>query len=72
MNEKIITRLKKGEINDYVLNGNSIWIDVENLTLYIHKTDEGVVVDIYPKKTDLLDSEIIASTYAFFNEGSVK
>src|SRR5665213_3272173 len=26
-----------GEVNDYVLRGRSAWIDVDNLTVYIHR-----------------------------------
>ena len=67
---KTLVPLKGGEINDFVLKDNSCWIDVDNLTVYIHKTDEGVIVDIYGKKDGktLADEGPISSTYAFFNE----
>jgi len=59
--------MKKLPSDDYVMTENSIWVTVENLSVYIHKTDEGVVVDIYPVGQEMDNS--IVSTYAFFNEG---
>jgi len=54
--------------SDYTLPSeqNSVWITVENLSVYVHKTDEGVVVDILPRGDEM--SESIASTYAFWTE----
>ncbi len=46
-----------------------LWITVENLSVHIVQTDEGVVVDIYPLNHE--DEEPVATTYAFFNEGIV-
>jgi hypothetical protein len=45
--------------NDYVLKGRSCWIKVENVAIYIRRTDEAVLVELYPngdEGTDELDS----------------
>lgn len=54
---------------DYVLNEGhrGFWITIGNLSVHPVKTDEGVVVDIYPKGDE--GSDPIASTYAFDLEG---
>lgn len=54
------------ETGDYVANlakNESLWLTVGNASLYIKRTDEGVVVDIYGKGRE--DGESVASTYAF-------
>lgn len=57
------TSLQEG---DYVLEGESCWITAKSMSVRLKKTDEGVVVDIYPlgRETD----DAIASTYAFDSE----
>jgi len=53
-------------ISDYILKDESCWITVEDLSVYIQNTEDGVAVDIYP-----LDDETsypLASTYAEFSE----
>lgn len=45
----------------------SVWVTVNNLSVYIKRTDEGVVVDIFPLNRE--DGESLASTYAFDSEG---
>ena len=40
---------------------------METLSVYIHKTDEGVVVDVYPKNEETDDP--IGSTWVLFSEG---
>lgn len=54
--------------NDYVLDegARSVWITVDNISVYIHRTDEGVVVDLYALGVE--DDECLGSTYAFNNE----
>jgi hypothetical protein len=64
--------IKPGEENtlpdgDYVLDAGAGWFAVQNLSIRIHETDEGVVVDIYRRGAE--GEPAIASTYAFFNEG---
>lgn len=55
---------KYGE--DYVLTGNSAWVTVGGISVYIKKTDEGVVVDLYERNSEMEDP--LGSTYAFNNE----
>lgn len=56
------------EENDYVLEGKAAWITVGNISVYIHKTDEGVVADMYAKHCEEMDDALLATTYAFFAE----
>ena len=53
---------------DYTLRQTekSVWISVNNLSVYIKREDEGVVVDIYLKGCE--DEQPIASTYGFFHD----
>lgn len=52
--------------SDYILESDSCWITVKNMSVHIVKTDEGVVVDIYPLGSE--DGEAITSTYAYDGE----
>jgi hypothetical protein len=45
---------------------NHVWIIVDNLKVYIRRTDMGVTVDLYP--TEGNTDECLAGTYAFFSE----
>lgn len=45
------------------------WIRVNNLDVHLRRTDEGVVVDLYPG--DQPDVESLASTYAHFSEAEI-
>lgn len=54
------------ENTDFTLRDRSCWITVDSIAVYIHKTDEGVVVDLYPNGGEML--EPLAGTYAFFQE----
>lgn len=60
------------EDNDYTLPAEqkSVWLSVEAFSVYVHKTDEGVVVDIFPLGDEMVDP--IASTYAFWSESDVE
>jgi len=52
---------------DYVLADGSGWFDVKGFTVYIHTTDNGVVVEIFDAK-ELRDGDIdavVSSCYAF-------
>lgn len=53
---------------EYVLDPShaSCWITIQNISVYVRRTDEGVCVDLYPlnQETD----EAIGSTYALFQE----
>ena len=55
---------------DYTLHpdATSCWITVNNISVYLKRTDEGVVVDLYPKGREF-GGELIASTWALDNEG---
>lgn len=61
--------LKYNGDSDYTLdqNSDSVWITVKGFSVYIKKTDEGVVCDIFEKgKESSYDS--LASTYVFDSE----
>lgn len=45
---------------------DSTWITVKDFSVYIKKTDEGVVVDIYALGYE--DCEALTSTYAYDSE----
>ena len=49
---------------------NSAWITVETLSVYICKTDEGVLVDIYPRYEE--DGEALTSCWALFADGNIE
>lgn len=49
-----------------MLVGRNAWVGVRNLSVDIHRTDEGVVVDIFRKGEE--NGDPIASTYAYFGE----
>ena len=54
--------------DDYVLPPErpSVWITVDRFSVYVRRTDEGVVVDIYQKDREMEDA--VAGTYAFTHE----
>jgi hypothetical protein len=67
MNE--VLSLDTPEGSDYTLHpdAQSCWVTVDNVAVYIKRTDEGVVVDLYPNGYEAqIDS--IAGTYVFFQE----
>ena len=51
--------------NDYRLEGSSAWISVDELSVYVHRTSEGVTVDIYPRRNEA-DDPALASCEAGF------
>lgn len=59
--------IAEGE-NDYAMHesATSCWITVNNISVYIVRTDEGVVVDLHKANGEMEDA--IASTYAFFSD----
>lgn len=63
-----ITQKSEHEFQVNSLKRNeAVWLQVENFDLYIKRTDEGIVVDIY----DFYEKErekVLASTYVFDNE----
>lgn len=54
---------------DYTLAGDQAWVTVKELSVRIKKTDEGVLVDIYPRGNEEADS--ISSAFAFDSEADV-
>lgn len=54
------------DCSDYILNQNSCWITVNNLSLYIMQTGNGVAIDIYVLHREMEDP--IATTWAPFTE----
>ena len=56
------------EDKDYELPAGqtSVWVGVDGFSVYIQRTDEGVVVDIYAKAREM--DEAIASTWAHVND----
>lgn len=55
-------------VTDYELEkeATSCWITVDNISVYVIRTDEGVVVDLYAKGCEMESS--LGSTYAFNSE----
>ena len=58
--------LSKNSSTEYSLVEQSVWITVDNISVYVRRTDEGVVVDLYPLGEEATES--LASCYAYFNE----
>lgn len=56
------------ETSDYEMSpkATSIWVGLKDFSVYIVRTDEGVVVDIFARGCE--DDECLASTYAFDQE----
>lgn len=54
---------------EYVLaeGHEAVWVTVDNLSAHLRRTDEGLSMSIYPLGQK--DSESLAETFAFFNEG---
>jgi len=54
--------------NDYILNNEHdyVWITVKNISIYLKRTDEGVVIDLFPILRE--GEDCIATTFAFFAE----
>ena len=54
--------------SDYTLKPGetSVWITVDNISVYVRRTDEGVIVDLYPHFGEMYTE--LGSTYAFFSE----
>ena len=55
--------LQHKEENDYVLKDGviSCWITVDNLSVYVHRADEGVVADIFAHGSEM--TEPLGSTW---------
>ncbi len=66
-----VAALRQTADTEYILNPefSSCWITVQNISVYICCTDEGVSIDLYPLNHET--EEAIASTYASFNEANL-
>lgn len=64
-----VLRLEGDGESDYVLeeNAESVWITVNDISVYVKRTDEGVAVDLYPLNDEASDPPL-ASTWALFSE----
>ena len=51
---------------DYLLSEGKAWIEVGPFAVRIQKTDEGIVVDVYPNGAE--DAQSIVSCYAYDEE----
>ena len=51
---------------DYTLDGNSVWITVDTVSVYIRRQEEGVSVCLYP--TGREDEDAIGETYVAYDE----
>jgi hypothetical protein len=51
--------------NDYRLEGRSAWISVDGLSVYVHRTSEGVAVGIYPRNNEADDPALASCEAAF-------
>lgn len=60
--------LKAESSYDYILQKDepSVWITVDNVSVYVRRNDEGVSVDLYPKGDEMSDS--LAGTFITFEE----
>lgn len=60
--------LRHDGCNDYTMLAveNSAWITINNISVYLRRTDEGVAVALYPRGREL-DDEIVG-TWALFSE----
>lgn len=61
--------LKADSSNEFEFKGprnSSIWISVENISVYVKRADEGVIVDLYAKGGEADSS--LAGTYLEYNE----
>jgi len=55
---------------DYRLNNDysSFWVTIENISIHVFKTDEGVVADLYPAGYE--NDEAAAGTWLTFAEAA--
>lgn len=56
--------------NSFVMqeDAETVNIRVDNLNVYVKRTDEGVAVAIWGTRAPDCDVEPVATTYAFFND----
>ena len=57
---------------DYLLNPehDSVWITIDNISVYLRRHDWGVCVDLYPTEQKVADS--FGSTWLSFDEARIE
>ena len=65
---ELIKELELEEEMDYIVpeKTNSVWITIDNISVHLIRTDEGVVCDMYPLHHETDDT--IACTWVTFAE----
>ena len=51
--------------------GNYLWVTVNNISVRLTRTEEGVICEMYPLE-DEADGELLATTYAFFKDAKME
>lgn len=63
-----IKRVKRIPNGEYEMTGDTVWLSVGNLSVYVRKHDDGVSVDLFPLGKE--DEEALSGTWVSFNEAS--
>jgi len=65
-----VPALEMDSESDYTLSKDceSVWITVENISVYIKRDEEGVAVDLFPKDKEC--DESLAGTWLMYDEAS--
>jgi len=67
-NEQEKPSLTQNSSDEYTLDNISVWISVKKMSVYVHQTDEGVIVDVYALGHEDDDTGPLGSTYVFDSE----
>lgn len=70
MPEEIRALVEDQDPSDYILTGKSCWVTVENVSVWIRKTDEGVLVEMYPHLGEMMPP--IMSSYVSYDEAETE
>lgn len=65
-NQALIPTGSMGHEYELKENENSVWITINNLSIYIKRNDKKVSIEVYEKGKET--EKTIASTYAMFDE----
>jgi len=57
---------------EYLLNPrhSSVWITIDNISVYLRRHDWGVCIDLYPIEQE--DADSLASTWLTFDEARIE
>ncbi len=57
---------------EYLVNPghSSVWITIDNISVYLRRHDWGVCIDLYPIKQE--DTDSLASTWLTFDEARIE